>query len=53
MNYPGRPGGNWGWRFAAEDLRADLAGRLRDLTELYGRLPENLTAKAQRAQRNP
>ncbi|OGO07560.1 MAG: 4-alpha-glucanotransferase [Chloroflexi bacterium RBG_13_60_9] len=52
MNYPGRPGGNWGWRFEAEDLRAGLAARLRDLTELYGRLPVNLTAKPRSAQRN-
>ncbi|MBN2085388.1 MAG: 4-alpha-glucanotransferase [Anaerolineales bacterium] len=55
MNFPGRPAGNWGWRFGTEDLRADLAGRLRDLTELYGRLKEggseNLTAETQRTQR--
>ncbi|MGB7539348.1 MAG: 4-alpha-glucanotransferase [Anaerolineales bacterium] len=40
MNYPGRPAGNWGWRFSAEDLRPDLAARLRELTERYGRMKE-------------
>jgi 4-alpha-glucanotransferase len=37
MNYPGRPSGNWGWRFTAEMLTNDLRGRLRELTELYAR----------------
>jgi 4-alpha-glucanotransferase len=39
MNFPGRTGGNWTWRFRAEDLRPDLAQRLRELTERYGRVP--------------
>jgi 4-alpha-glucanotransferase len=38
MNFPGRPSGNWGWRFGAGDLRPDVASRLRELTERYGRL---------------
>ena len=41
LNYPGRPVGNWRWRFRAEDLRPDLAARLRELTENYGRTPES------------
>jgi len=40
MNFPGRPSGNWGWRFGAGALRPELAARLRDLTGLYGRLRE-------------
>jgi 4-alpha-glucanotransferase len=40
MNRPGRPAGNWRWRFRREDLGPDLAGRLRALTESCGRLPE-------------
>jgi 4-alpha-glucanotransferase len=40
MNLPGRLGGNWGWRYTPEMLRPDIAGRLKLLTQLYGRLPE-------------
>ena len=29
--------GNWGWRFRTEQLSEEVAARLRDLTELYGR----------------
>ena len=39
MNLPGRPDGNWRWRFAAEDLTPELRRRLRALTEVSGRLP--------------
>jgi 4-alpha-glucanotransferase len=37
MNMPGRPDGNWTWRFRAEMLGDHITGRLRDLTEIYGR----------------
>jgi 4-alpha-glucanotransferase len=40
MNFPGRPTGNWRWRFREEDLGPDLAARLRELTDIFGRLPE-------------
>jgi 4-alpha-glucanotransferase len=39
MNYPGRPEGNWRWRFRRQDLHPELSSRLRDLTDCYGRLP--------------
>jgi 4-alpha-glucanotransferase len=39
MNYPGKPEGNWEWRFTAEMLTDELAVRLRELTEIYGRVP--------------
>jgi 4-alpha-glucanotransferase len=39
MNYPGRAEGNWEWRYAADMLTDELAGRLCELTELYGRVP--------------
>jgi 4-alpha-glucanotransferase len=39
MNYPGRAEGNWEWRLTADVLRDELSGRLRGLTELYGRVP--------------
>jgi 4-alpha-glucanotransferase len=37
MNFPGRPGGNWGWRCRREQLTDAVRERLRDLTETYGR----------------
>jgi 4-alpha-glucanotransferase len=37
MNLPGRPGGNWRWRFAPEALTPDITERLRKLTDIYGR----------------
>ncbi len=38
MNTPGLAGGNWSWRFHEGQLDPDVAGRLRLLTGLYGRL---------------
>jgi 4-alpha-glucanotransferase len=37
MNLPNSTSGNWSWRFAGGSLTDELAGRLRELTELYGR----------------
>jgi 4-alpha-glucanotransferase len=37
LNLPGRPGGNWRWRFAAGAFDEGLRERLRELTDLYGR----------------
>lgn len=37
MNYPGRAGGNWQWRYQADQLTLALASELQELTELYGR----------------
>jgi 4-alpha-glucanotransferase len=39
MNYPGTAEGNWEWRYTADMLTDELAGRLRELTEIYGRVP--------------
>jgi 4-alpha-glucanotransferase len=39
MNFPGKPVGNWQWRYTADLLTEELAARLRELTEIYGRLP--------------
>lgn len=38
MNLPGTPSGNWGWRCPPDVLTEHLAGRLRELSELYGRV---------------
>jgi 4-alpha-glucanotransferase len=37
MNLPGRPGGNWTWRFTPEQLTGEMEARLRDLTLSTGR----------------
>jgi 4-alpha-glucanotransferase len=38
MNLPASESGNWGWRFGGGDLTPELAARLRDLADLYGRI---------------
>jgi 4-alpha-glucanotransferase len=40
MNLPGRESGNWGWRFAAEDIPGRAHERLTRLTQIYGRWPQ-------------
>jgi 4-alpha-glucanotransferase len=41
MNFPGRPAGNWGWRFTQDQLTERTLERLADLTEVYSRwVPE-------------
>ncbi len=37
MNLPGRPGGNWRWRFTQDMLRDELGERLKALTTTYDR----------------
>ena len=44
-NTPGKEQDNWGWRFAGDQLTPALAARLRDLTELFARLPEQAADK--------
>ncbi|MGF1580294.1 MAG: 4-alpha-glucanotransferase [Gemmataceae bacterium] len=39
MNFPGKPDGNWEWRFTEEMLSYDRLDRLAELTELYSRGP--------------
>jgi 4-alpha-glucanotransferase len=39
MNLPNSKSGNWEWRMDDGALTSDLAQRLRDLSELYGRIP--------------
>ena len=40
MNLPNSTSGNWLWRYQDGVLSNELAARLRDLSDLYGRLPE-------------
>ncbi len=37
MNLPGRPSGNWRFRFTWEHVTPDIVARLRDMTRLYDR----------------
>lgn len=39
MNHPGRESGNWQWRYTENMLTDVIAYRLREITELYGRIP--------------
>ena len=40
INQPSTNGTNWKWRVNKKDLNSALAGRIADLTAMYGRLPE-------------
>ena len=40
INQPSTNGTNWKWRIDKDDLNGELAGRIANLTALYGRLPE-------------
>jgi 4-alpha-glucanotransferase len=40
MNFPGKVGGWWTWRYTESMLTPVIAGRLREQTELYGRVYE-------------
>ena len=42
MNFPGKPGGNWTWRFSWQQVPAGLARSYKILTELYERPPKVL-----------
>ncbi|MDQ6651950.1 MAG: 4-alpha-glucanotransferase [Acidobacteriota bacterium] len=40
MNLPNTTEGNWAWRFKPNALTSEISGRLKKLTELYGRAGE-------------
>ena len=42
MNTPGQGQGNWGWRLRPGQLTSDVEKRLRTLTELYDRVPDEV-----------
>jgi 4-alpha-glucanotransferase len=37
MNFPGKPRGNWAWRYRAEQVDRRVTDRLAEMTALYGR----------------
>ena len=39
MNVPGKPVGNWEWRYQSDTLTQEVGERLKTLTETYGRAP--------------
>ncbi|MCA9435357.1 MAG: 4-alpha-glucanotransferase [Candidatus Omnitrophica bacterium] len=39
LNTPGKGQGNWTWRMKDSDLTDELASKLKELTEIYGRAP--------------
>ena len=41
MNVPGKPVGNWEWRYQSDTLTQEVGERLKTLTETYGRAPTN------------
>lgn len=41
INTPSTLGQNWRWRLLPGQIDDQLPGRIRDMTKLYGRLPEN------------
>ncbi|MFZ2358945.1 MAG: 4-alpha-glucanotransferase [Anaerolineae bacterium] len=41
MNLPGRPGGNWQWRYLAHALDGRIQQRLLEMTAVFGRLPRS------------
>ncbi|MBO3460855.1 4-alpha-glucanotransferase [Aetokthonos hydrillicola Thurmond2011] len=40
MNFPSKADGNWGWSYQANALTKELSDRLKTLTALYGRAPQ-------------
>jgi 4-alpha-glucanotransferase len=38
MNFPGKTGGWWTWRYRPEMLTGEIAHRLNEITELFGRI---------------
>jgi 4-alpha-glucanotransferase len=41
MNFPGRPSGNWCWRFTTDMLTRPILDRLADMTDVYARYPKS------------
>jgi 4-alpha-glucanotransferase len=39
MNFPGKPEGNWGWRYRPEALNWEVGDRLKTITYISGRAP--------------
>ena len=53
MNTPGQPGGNWGWRYAEEDLTPEVRTRLGEISHVYGRGLPAVATKPRHLKRPP
>ena len=49
MNFPGKVGGYWRWRFSWNMLHSNIAHRLNELVELYGRFPADVPPTTQQS----
>lgn len=49
MNVPGRPGGNWRWRYTPDLLTEEIRNQLRELTIIYGRASNGGNAESKKA----
>ena len=47
MNFPGKVGGYWRWRFNWHMLHSNISDRLQELVEIYGRFPADQPDSAQ------
>jgi 4-alpha-glucanotransferase len=45
MNYPSSERGNWQWRYSDDQVSDEIKRRLRELTEIYGRVPAGQDAE--------
>ena len=41
MNFPGKPSGNWGWRYTNDQLNGDLLARLKEVNYLFSRVQKD------------
>ena len=41
MNLPGKPGGNWEWRLRPNELQDEHLNYMRELTEIFNRVPDS------------
>jgi 4-alpha-glucanotransferase len=48
MNFPGKAEGNWQWRYTEGMLNAEVGDRLRFMTRIYGRLPQQPSQRQRR-----
>ena len=42
MNFPGKLGGNWTWRFTWEQITEDLAAVFSEMVDMYDRNPKKV-----------
>jgi 4-alpha-glucanotransferase len=52
MNLPNSTEGNWAWRYIPEVLTDEIAARLKEITQLYGRMKEEHDRAAETSRSN-